>query len=65
MNETLKKTTQPAKLLQQLTEVGGRIGTNRYTSESLFLGKNELCISHGEEEYRLRITKQGKLILTK
>ncbi|MFA6178957.1 MAG: hemin uptake protein HemP [Candidatus Methylopumilus sp.] len=51
--------------MHQLAEGNGQSNANRYTSESLFLGKNELCISHGAEEYRLRITRQGKLILTK
>lgn len=35
------------------------------TSESLFEGAHELLILHAGEEYRLRITKNGKLILTK
>lgn len=35
------------------------------SSESLFDGARELVIRHGQEEYRLRLTNQGKLILTK
>jgi hemin uptake protein HemP len=35
------------------------------TSEALFSGTRELLIIHGSEEYRLRLTSQGKLILTK
>lgn len=35
------------------------------TSEALFGGKRELLIQHAKESYRLRITNQGKLILTK
>lgn len=34
-------------------------------SEELFRGAQELVIVHGNEEYRLRVTKTGKLILTK
>lgn len=34
-------------------------------SEVLFGGKRELLIKHASESYRLRITNQGKLILTK
>lgn len=34
-------------------------------SEVLFAGKRELLIQHASENYRLRITNQGKLILTK
>lgn len=31
----------------------------------LFAGGNEVAITHGCETYRLRQTRQGKLILTK
>jgi hemin uptake protein HemP len=34
-------------------------------STDLFQGRKELVIRHGSEEYRLRITRAGKLILTK
>lgn len=37
----------------------------RLDSKSLFVGKREVIIVHQDEEYRLRITRQGKLILTK
>lgn len=35
------------------------------TSETLFAGARELVIAHAGVEYRLRMTSQGKLILTK
>lgn len=35
------------------------------TSRELFRGTREVLIVHGNEEYRLRITRQDKLILTK
>ena len=35
------------------------------TSGALFADRQEIVIIHGAEEYRLRITKAGKLILTK
>ncbi len=35
------------------------------TSEALFGQGRELVIIHGGQEYRLRITRQNKLILTK
>ena len=38
---------------------------NVINSEELFEGTRELVIQHGQEEYRLRLTNQGKLILTK
>lgn len=34
-------------------------------TDLLFQGKQEILISHNGEHYRLRITKNGKLILTK
>jgi len=34
-------------------------------SEDLFEGTRELIIRHGSKEYRLRITRANKLILTK
>jgi hemin uptake protein HemP len=34
-------------------------------SEQLFSHGRELIIKHGEQEYRLRITRADKLILTK
>jgi hemin uptake protein HemP len=35
------------------------------SSESLFEGRTEICIDHGGAIYRLKITRQGKLILNK
>jgi hemin uptake protein HemP len=34
-------------------------------SATLFAGKTEIRVRHRDQEYRLRITRQGKLILTK
>ena len=34
-------------------------------ADRLFAGRQEIQIAHGDETYRLRITKNGKLILTK
>lgn len=41
------------------------IVTAHISSATLFAGKRELLIAHGGEHYRLRLTNQGKLILTK
>lgn len=38
---------------------------NRISSPELFADERELLISHGEDTYRLRLTFQNKLILTK
>ena len=37
----------------------------RIESQRLFQGNSEIVIVHHDEEYSLRITKNGKLILTK
>jgi hemin uptake protein HemP len=37
----------------------------RIESNHLFQGNSEIVIVHQEEEYNLRITRNGKLILTK
>lgn len=36
-----------------------------YQSAELFQGRREVYIQHGQALYRLRITSQGRLILTK
>jgi len=38
---------------------------NRIDSRELFRDTREIIIGHGEETYRLRLTAQNKLILTK
>ena len=35
------------------------------TSEALFAGERQMVIQHAGQEYRLRLTAQDKLILTK
>jgi hemin uptake protein HemP len=37
----------------------------RLDSRDLFIGTREIIIEHGGELYRLRLTQQNKLILTK
>ena len=41
------------------------VSGNRIDSRELFLAEREIIIAHGEETYRLRLTSQNKLILTK
>jgi hemin uptake protein HemP len=38
---------------------------NRIDSRELFAMDREIIIVHGEETYRMRLTSQNKLILTK
>jgi hemin uptake protein HemP len=49
-------------------EVGGRVdsaGAAHVSSHALFQGRREIVIVHRGQEYRLRITRMDKLILTK
>ncbi len=68
--------TKPKELNNELVQI--TLGTsgpdakriciteNQYTtSEALFAGARELVIKHAGDEYRLRLTNQNKLILTK
>jgi hemin uptake protein HemP len=41
------------------------INGNRIESRELFAAEREIIIAHGEDTYRLRLTSQNKLILTK
>lgn len=38
---------------------------DRIKTTDLLSGKNEIIIVHNDEDYKLRITSNGKLILTK
>lgn len=44
---------------------GPKPAQRRISSRSLFSGAHELVIEHQGEHYRLRVTRNGKLILTK
>ena len=47
---------------------GGRkidVVGDRIDSRDLFIGTREIVIGHGGDAYRLRLTAQNKLILTK
>jgi hemin uptake protein HemP len=41
------------------------VSGNRLDSRELFASEREIIIAHGEDRYRLRLTSQNKLILTK
>ena len=58
MNCTIKPTEDPV-----LSAMAAK--KPRVESAHLFQGNNEIVIVHQKEEYNLRITKNGKLILTK
>ncbi len=38
---------------------------NKFDSRDIFQSVREIIIAHGEDTYRLRLTAQNKLILTK
>jgi hemin uptake protein HemP len=53
---------------EQRTSMEGRaisIVESRIDSRDLFVGTREIIIVHGGDHYRLRLTAQNKLILTK
>ena len=52
---------EPTGAAQRHVEVNG----NRLDSRDLFADERELLITHGDDIYRLRLTFQNKLILTK
>lgn len=49
----------------ETTPEQGQKSRNRFTSAELLGQSREVIIEHGGDEYRLRLTSQGKLILTK
>jgi hemin uptake protein HemP len=44
---------------------GSRPAPARVNIETILRGRQEVIIEHRDEEYRLRITSNGKLLLTK
>lgn len=53
---------------KQPAKTGPKAGTGRspvLESETLFQGRSEIIIRHQGAEYRMKITRQGKLILNK
>jgi len=46
-------------------QTGAEISPAWIDSRSILAGRNEVLIRHGDQTYRLRITKLGKLILHK
>jgi hemin uptake protein HemP len=56
---------QATHTVGQMSASGKAINLKRLCSIELFSGARELVIEHAGDEYRLRQTNQGKLILTK
>ncbi|MDP3032560.1 MAG: hemin uptake protein HemP [Rhodocyclaceae bacterium] len=49
----------------QARPAGGPVATQSLDTRRLFADSNEIAIAHGAEIYRLRLTRQNRLILTK
>ena len=54
---------QPATASQALPVAEGAVSVLQ--SSELFRGRTEIMIQHDGQDYRLRITRQNKMILTK
>ena len=61
MSEAPENTPKILLLRRALLTMNG----NRIDSRELFATEREIIIAHGEDNYRLRLTSQNKLILTK
>jgi hemin uptake protein HemP len=65
----MKKHTQhsfePLSTELPAMELSSSVLCQRLVSKHLFVTSNEVIIEHAGEEYHLRLTRQGKLILTK
>ena len=59
--------SEPGKGFPAVASAGRNISmvNDRIDSRDLFVGTREIIIAHGGEAYRLRLTNQNKLILTK
>ena len=66
--QTVASSSQPddqAHTASTPTQSGDSPAPPQITSQELFRGRQEIEICHEGESYRLRITKNGKLILHK
>lgn len=63
MDSEVKKSKYVATEITAPTRTG--LNLPMYESLVLLSGKNEAVIMHAGEKYHLKLTRQGKLILTK
>jgi hemin uptake protein HemP len=61
--DSASSTEQPADIGKSSRSI--ELVENRIESRQLFGAVREITIAHGDEVYRLRVTSQNKLILTK
>jgi hemin uptake protein HemP len=65
MNKHTQNPFDPLDAELPITQNSTSISCPRLYSKHLFSASNEVIIEHAGEKYRLRLTRQGKLILTK
>jgi hemin uptake protein HemP len=65
MNKQLKNSPESQDLVLSAKQDVTPALRNRFQSAELLGAAREVVIEHAGEEYRLRLTRQGKLILTK
>lgn len=66
MNTLTLRRQPPAPLNKAQAKLGQSFAAAQsLDSGALFAGNSEVIIAHGEEIYRLRLTRQNRLILTK
>jgi hemin uptake protein HemP len=65
MDNEFHEPIEPANLGLSTTRSITLVSRPRLQSTELFGAGREVIIEHAGEEYRLRLTRQGKLILTK
>jgi len=63
--KTMNPNIQPVQRANGTSSCLSTVKKPRIESFTLFKGGNEIMIVHRDEEYSLRITRNGKLILTK
>jgi hemin uptake protein HemP len=65
MDNEFHEHNDPADLMLSKKQTIAPVSCPRLQSTGLFGAGREVIIEHAGEEYRLRLTRQGKLILTK
>lgn len=63
MRDTIVNFATQRPLRSDISKTAGK--KPRIDSDHLFQGSTEIVIIHQKEEYNLRVTRNGKLILTK
>lgn len=61
----MKKTTEESGERDSLLSISPPPGSTERSSAEILQGRREITIVHQGERYRLQLTRNGKLILTK